>query len=58
LPGDFDAPNPVVDMNIAALREMSQAEKDAFLARLPEFAGAHTRPRRTDEPIRSRTLLL
>ncbi|HVT32331.1 MAG TPA: hypothetical protein VHE32_06780 [Rhodanobacteraceae bacterium] len=45
-------------MNIAALREMSQAEKDAFLARLPEFAGAHTRPRRTDEPIRSRTLLL
>jgi hypothetical protein len=57
-PEDFDAPTPVVDMDIAALRDMSQAEKDEFLARLLEFAGAHTRRRPIDEPIRSGTLLL
>ena len=57
-PDDFDAPTPVVGVDVAMLRKMSQTEKDELLVNLLEFAGKHQRPRPIDEPIRGHTFLL
>jgi hypothetical protein len=57
-PEDFDAPTPVVGIKIEEVLALPQAEKDALLMRLLEFARFHQRPRPIDEPIHYGTFLL